>query len=271
VAERYRVYAMENLGLSKAEMEVRLERALSLFNLHEHKSSNPLQLSWGWQKLLLLAVVDAIRPRLLLLILRNPAIKECRLLLHKMWQLLPVIVGIFMVQLLFLRTGKVLLSWRWLMVTSTGLSIAATVSLRLLIIIILGAYLTNLSLRDYLAVFRLLHLPETLGVMTAMTLRFIPLLAGEIARSRLILRLRGIQITTLPLSERLSIFQKLILPILGRTLTGVRYQAIGLDGRGFRNGRKHSAFYRQHIVWLDVLVWLGAICLLVIICVSAQR
>lgn len=61
------VYALENIGLTTAEIRARLDDALTCFRLNELAKAIPAQLSLGGQKLLTLAVAYAIQPKVLLL------------------------------------------------------------------------------------------------------------------------------------------------------------------------------------------------------------
>jgi energy-coupling factor transporter ATP-binding protein EcfA2 len=61
------VYALENLGLESGEIQSRLDRAVQTFNLTDMVKHNPAELSLGWQRLVLLAVMEAIQPKVLLL------------------------------------------------------------------------------------------------------------------------------------------------------------------------------------------------------------
>lgn len=64
VCEDEIIFPLENLGLSKPQIEERLERVIESYELENLRRSNPSELSGGEKKRLLMAVLDAVDPLL---------------------------------------------------------------------------------------------------------------------------------------------------------------------------------------------------------------
>lgn len=208
-----------------------------------------------WQNLLLLC--GLLAGSLVLAISGKPDRKQLLQFRRQGRFLLPVILSIFILQALFVKSGHLVLSIGFLHIYGGGVQIALAVTLRLLIILLSALYLAGLNLSDYLVSFKLLRLPEELALMTAMTITFIPLLSRQMASGRQQLILRGIDIGELPFRLKLLLYSKLVLPVLGRTLEDVKYHAVALEMRGFRNGRKHTCHKLRKLALPDWLVILG--------------
>ncbi len=184
-------------------------------------------------------------------------------LFMKVFKLIPVFISIFLIQLLFDNSGHVIFHLWIIRITSHGVSTAVQVMLRLLIIVFSAGYLMKLGLREFLFAFRIVRLPESFAVMTALTIGFIPLLAGQIKQSLQQIRLRGIGISELSLRKRVELYLSLIMPILGRTVSNAKYLAITLELRGFRNGGKHTNYRKVNLQAFDYVLITTSLFLLV--------
>lgn len=174
----------------------------------------------------------------------------------------PLLISIFIIQIIFNRKGEVLLDFGLFSVTYQGLHTAISVSLRLLILFLAGVWLWGLSHRDFNQAFRAVGLPDALAVMISLTLRFLPMLIDKIRQSTTQLKLRGINMRSLRFRQRLQLYLKLLVPILGWTMKDLRYQAIALDLRGFRNGQKRSFYKRRKLSIMDwMLILIALVCL----------
>jgi energy-coupling factor transporter ATP-binding protein EcfA2 len=61
------IFALENIGLPTSDIQSRLDHVIALFHLQSIMDTESHRLSFGWQKMLSLAVQAAIKPRVLLL------------------------------------------------------------------------------------------------------------------------------------------------------------------------------------------------------------
>ncbi len=166
-------------------------------------------------------------------------------------RLLPLILCLFVLQVLFVSGGKEMFRWWIFSVSSNGLQSAVSVSVRLLLILILAGTLLRQNLNDYRIAFRMMRLPEEVVVMVMITFSFLLLLVSKFALCREQLKLRGIDMRKVAPGKRIGMYVDLIMPVLGRTLQAAKYQAIALDLRGFRNGRKHTMYRRKSLKTID--------------------
>ncbi len=196
----------------------------------------------------------------LLVVFKRYTNNEKTVLVKHLRRMLPLIISIFIIQLVFNRMGTPLISWKWILITQQGLNTAITVTLRLMIILLSGTWLWGISPREFNQAFRLIRLPETLAVMISMTLRFLPVLIGKVRQSTSQLRTRGINLKEITFNKKIRLYIKLIIPILGWTMKDISYQAIALDIRGFRNGMKHTCYQQKYPGLVDYMI----ICLAVI-------
>ncbi len=191
---------------------------------------------------------------LVLLVLKKSSAHERKRLAVFLLRMLPALAGIFVVQALFNHKGNRIVLWGLSLFTDEGLNTAATVMLRLLILLCSGAWLWGLTPRQFNSAFRTAGLPETISVTLMLTLRWLPLLAAKIRHTLRQLEARGIRMRKLSPSKRLKTYQDLLIPILGWTMKDMKFQAAALDLRGFRNGGKHTHYGRRKLFWLDWLV-----------------
>lgn len=188
---------------------------------------------------------------------------EWNKLFKQVYKLLPLILSIFIIQVLFTTKGLILFRFGIISISFQGITTALQVVIRLLIIIFSAGYLIKLNLRDFLSAFRIIRLPESIAVTTALTIGFIPLLAGQIRQSMQQLVLRGIEVKKLGLKNRLNLYLSMVMPILGKSINNAKYLAITLDLRGFRNGRKHTNYKRVNLMVIDYLLIILSLFLLI--------
>lgn len=172
---------------------------------------------------------------------------------------IPLLFSIFIIQIIFNNKGEILLDMRLFKVTTQGLETAGIVVLRLLILFLAGVWLWGLSHREFNQAFRTIGMPESLAVLIALTLHFLPLLAERIKQLTTQLRLRGINLKRMKIKSRLQLYLNMVIPLLGWTMKDLKYQAIALDLRGFRNGMRHSCYQRKRLNLLDFMLILTAL------------
>jgi energy-coupling factor transport system permease protein len=178
-------------------------------------------------------------------------------LLKQIFKLYPLFISVFLIQILFDKHGAVLFHLLLIHITSQGVETAFQVIVRLLIIAFSVGYLVKLGMRDYLSAFRLFRLPESIAVTTALTIGFLPMMSEQIRQSLQQIMLRGIYLGKLGFRKRIELYFSLIMPILGKTISNAKYQAVSLELRGFRNGMVHSNYQMKQpglIDWVLILI-----------------
>lgn len=204
----------------------------------------------------LLILISVLFFCLLLLMKQKRSQEETTVLLKRFIIIIPLLFTIFLIQLLFNNTGDKITLWIGLKVSRQGLDAALSVVLRMLIILCSGAWLWRINLRELSHAFRIVKLPESIVVMFLITIRFIPTLSGKVRLYQSQITTRGIVLRKVRYITRLRLYIKLLISIIGRVLKDIRYQAISLDMRGFRNGRKHTEYRLSKLRFVDYLVML---------------
>jgi len=199
-----------------------------------------------------LGYVLALNLLLILLLVRDVPSRVT--LVRQLRRLLPVVFSLFILQLIFNRRGNVLINLGGFKLYDWGVITAVTVTMRLLILLLSGSLLWNLPSRQYIIAMHSARIPESFSIQVLLTLRSLPQLTWEVRQSLAQIRLRGIPLKKISLMSRLRLYLGLLLPILGWTLKDLQYQAIALDMKGFRNGRKHTQFRQKPMKQADYLI-----------------
>jgi energy-coupling factor transport system permease protein len=160
--------------------------------------------------------------------------------LRQFIRLLPLFAAILLIQVLFVKEGRLLWGQNWYAVHSTGLQNGLAFCLRLLILFWSAQLLLRLSFEDFDLAFHTLRLPEELGFMVFYTIHVIPAASREIKNSLLLLRLRAIALRKLKLRQKLLVYNRISLSVIASVLSRSAIQATALDLRGFRSSGKRS-------------------------------
>ncbi len=195
---------------------------------------------------------------ILLVILSNDRGRSSMIRLGK---LAPLLVMVFVLQILFRRGGNTYFSYGCFALTSLGLSIGTAISIRFLIIISGASILSHLNFVDFRNAFALIHLPEEISFMVSYVLRFVSTLRQRFVTAMLMLKSRGLDIARLSLARRFKIYRILALSVLVTSLSHSHMQAIALELRGFRSSGKRTELYLTKPGIADAFVAYGLIVL----------
>lgn len=169
-------------------------------------------------------------------------------------RLTSLILTLFVVQMVFRRNGDIVFSLGFVHIYSDGLTVALEVSLRLIILLISAGILGRLSFIDFKNAFLLL--PQELSFMISYVVHLIPLLRSRFLHYLLVLRLRGLQMKDLKLSQRFKLYRIISLSVLGSMLHISQRQAVALELRGFRSQGKKTFLYKERIRFWDVALYI---------------
>lgn len=182
---------------------------------------------------------------------------EPRAWLRQLVKFLPVFLAIIIIQILFVKEGKLLWGASWYAVHSGGLHGGISFCLRLLILFFSASLLLKLDFEDFEAAFTAVRLPEELGFMVFYGIHVIPSASRQIGDSRIQLRLRGIDLKKLPLREKIRIYGRISLCVLADVLSRSSLQAISLELRGFRSPGQRSHLHQRRFGAADLTLWTG--------------
>ena len=174
---------------------------------------------------------------------------------------LSLCLAVLAVQLMFVKTGSLIWGRGWYALHSEGLRRGIAFCLRLLILFVSARLLLKLDYEDFDAAFAALRFPEELAFMVFYSLHILPLSRRKIAKSRQLLRLRGLDLAKLAWRRKLMIYSRVSLSLLADVLSTSGIQAIALELRGFRSSGKRTRLNRRRFSWRDALALLPPLAL----------
>lgn len=175
--------------------------------------------------------------------------------LLKMKRLLATFLMIFLLQIMFSRSGVPLLSvGRVVLVTVTGLDLGIQFVLRMLILIFCAGILSTSHSRDLIQGLVQLKIPYVIAFMVTIAISYIPLLNKEIHDSVTALNLRGVNLKRIALGKKIRTFSYLFVPVIMHTLEQAQDLSISLEMRGFRLKRQRTSWKNLRMNAADILL-----------------
>lgn len=181
-----------------------------------------------------------------------------------------LVLGLFMfvIQLLFVRTGAPLVSLRGVtLVTTGGLRSALLLSLRVVATMLpLMLFFAVTQMNDLCnALVKRLRLPYRYAFIITTAFRFVPLFSSEFAEIQDAQRARGVDFETKNLVRKVKLVAPLCVPLLVSSLKKVNSSAISAELRGFEmrgreSGYKEYPFGKNDALALALLVLMVALC-----------
>lgn len=181
---------------------------------------------------------------------------------------LPLLLSIFIVQLIFRRQGEVLWQWGFWTIHSTGYIMAIRLILRLLCVIYGAKVLASLSFQDFSLAFALLNLPEELSFMLSYGVHLVPQFLAQLKGFVTRLKLRGVALGRLTFRQRLQVFRLLAIAALASIIKGSETRAIALELRGFRSSGKRSFLHFRRISLFDLVFALPLTAMIIFIALA---
>lgn len=155
-----------------------------------------------------------------------------------------VLTGFF--NLLFVQGGQVYVDWGWLRISEGGVSQAAFISVRLLLLLLAGSLLTltTTSMDITEGTEKLLQPLSTIGIPThefafvmGTALRFLPQFAEEFRQIRIAQTARGAKLSTSPMRTGLSSITSLMVPLFASVFRHADTLSGAMEARCY-NGAK---------------------------------
>lgn len=181
----------------------------------------------------------------------------CRLSL--LLRLLPLLAMLLLIQLMFVKGGRIWLDLGWLRLGETALWRGTALILRLLVIVHSAQILLKLSYPEFEATFATVRLPEELAFMVFYSVQIIPRVGRDLAHYRQLLLIRGIEPSRLALRTRLRVYSLISLTVVANLLSRSGIQATALELRGFRSKGKRSRLERHRFGVADLGLLLGMV------------
>jgi energy-coupling factor transport system permease protein len=176
-----------------------------------------------------------------------------------------LLISLIVVQILFRSSGAIFWHWGAIKITWDGLHYGTSASLRLIILFLSASFLLNISYRDYLMAFQSWKLPYELSFLMASVLQFLPILRRQFQQMGEALAIRSIELGRLPLAKRIVAYTELIFPILGKSISSLKFRVISLEMRGFRLSNKRTSLHRDYLKAIDYVVQCGLLIIIILV------
>ncbi len=168
----------------------------------------------------------------------------------------------FLAQLLF-SPGEPLFSIGFLHLSADGIWLAAFLSVRLVVLVLVGSVLTlttpPMALTDGLVwlgrPLRRLHVPtDELALIVTIALRFIPTLLAEVDTIMRAQRARGVEFRSGGLFQRVRNLQPVLVPLFVVSFRRADELALAMEARCYRPGIARTRLHPLHAGWADALL-----------------
>lgn len=178
--------------------------------------------------------------------------------------LIKLSIFLFILQVLFIRTGDVIFEWKIIKVTDRGVVNALCLVLRLSgATLPLAVMLSVTKLGDLSnALVEKLHIPFKYAFTLTTAIRFIPVFAQEMAGIIEAQTSRGIELDTKNPFRKIALILPLCAPLLVSSVRKTQSLAIAADLRGFKFRKAGSCLKTYPICLRDVLCTLVGICVI---------
>lgn len=166
-----------------------------------------------------------------------------------------MIIVLFIIQCLFVRTGQPLVFLgNFTLVTTGGLSMASSVCLRFLILVMSALILLTGESRDYLLALAQMKIPYEIAFMVMAAIHFLPILREEAKDIYYSVQLRGTEIQKASFLKKIKAYRKICLPILVGAVNKAKNMSIAMETRGFRSNPKRTYRRRLYLKAKDIFV-----------------
>jgi energy-coupling factor transport system permease protein len=176
-------------------------------------------------------------------------------LYKRLWRLMPLFVGLLIIQSIFSPSGSVLVSAAGIrLITSGGLIKGVTVILRLFIIIGSAIMLTTSPVDDIILALVKIKIPYEIAFMVLLAVRFLPILMEELSDALTAIQLRGIEIEKIPLGKKLQVYTYILMPVVAGAIIRAKKVAIAMEARAFRAYPRRTYIKDLTLTWRDYAV-----------------
>ncbi len=167
---------------------------------------------------------------------------------------LGVVALLFIVQCLFVRSGRPLLSVGAVtLITVDGAATALGIALRLVIVVFSALLLLTSEARDYLLAFVQCKLPYEIAFMVMTAAHFMPILRDEALDVYHAVQMRGTEIAKTTLRGKLRVYTSMTLPILTGALRRAEQTSIAMEARAFRACPRRTFLRRLKLSSADIV------------------
>lgn len=162
--------------------------------------------------------------------------------LRKLWYFFIVLA---LVQSLFTYGGETLMALGDIRIlTTAGLEAGVSIILRMSIIVYSAMIIASASSMDIVYGLTAMKLPQEIGFMVLLAIKFLPLFREEFSDSIIAVQLSGAELKKIPIGKKLSLYTYILTPSVIKALNRARFISLSMECRGFR-AYPARTFYRR--------------------------
>jgi len=177
--------------------------------------------------------------------------------LRKLWYFFIVLT---LIQSFFTHGGDTLLALGGLRIlTTAGLEAGISIILRMSIIVYSAMIIASASSMDIVYGLTAMKLPQEIGFMVLLAIKFLPLIREEFFDSITAVQLSGIDLKKIPLGKKLSLYTYILTPSVIKALNRARYISLSMECRGFRTYPARTFYRRLKMKAADYFTILAAL------------
>lgn len=145
-----------------------------------------------------------------------------------------LLVTICIVQIIFVRSGNVLLHLgNFNMIYYDGLARGLASGLRFFIILCSAAIMANENTRRVISSLNKMHIPYNFSFMVMIALRFLPMFTQTFKNALISIQLRGVDLKKVKMGKKVKLYSYLLLPVVSDAIVKSQELAMALEARGF--------------------------------------
>ncbi|MCR4702745.1 MAG: energy-coupling factor transporter transmembrane protein EcfT [Saccharofermentans sp.] len=177
--------------------------------------------------------------------------------------MIPLALFIFVINVLTIRQGDVLFSWKIITVTGYGLARASVMAIRLMFLIISTSVLLTLTttplkmsdaLEKLFAPLQVIRVPvHEMAMMMSIAIRFIPTLAAETDKIMKAQQSRGADYDTGSFINKVKGYITVLIPLFVSSFRRADELAVAMDARCYRGGKGRTKLNPLKMTVRDVL------------------
>ena len=186
-----------------------------------------------------------------------------RVIITTLKPVIPLALFIFAINILTIKQGDVLFSWKIITITAYGISRAGIMAVRLMLLIISTSILLTLTttplkmsdaLESLFAPLQVIKIPvHEMSMMMSIALRFIPTLAAETDKIMKAQQSRGADYDTGSFVNRVKGYITVLVPLFVSSFRRADELAVAMDARCYRGGKGRTKLNPLKLTLKDVL------------------
>ncbi len=188
-----------------------------------------------------------------------------REMFFKLRKFMIIFLFLIIVQSVFDRQGNAIISiFNFTLITDQGIIRGVSYLIRLFVVLVSGAIIVTSSQKETIQGLVKLKVPYDLALMSSVGIRFLPLLIEQMQDTLIAIQLRGIEINSLRLADKVKVYSYIFAPVIISTLEKAKSLSLSIEMRAFRIYKDRTSLIELSFSREDYVLLFVNIALLVI-------